>query len=106
GVADMTKFFVIGSKPKPPVARVDLVTDLGRTAWMTGRPVKDPGRIIEYLVDKDVPGNLGALNTSLKVPLVSEAVLTILRDAGVDNLQLFDAVIHDPTTGVDHKNHK
>jgi hypothetical protein len=47
-----------------------------------------------------------ALYDEQAVPIMRDDLVAALMAAGVDNLELFPAVIHDPMTGVDHTNYQ
>jgi len=61
---------------------------------------------LEYTLDPDYPGHLIPLYHEESVPLMRDDLVEALREAGVDNLQLFRAVVVDETTGVKHTNYK
>ena len=101
----MTDFVVMECHGPLPLARVGIVTDVEDSPWMHGVRVDDPG-LVRCSVDPDRPGKLSALYEYLDVPLIRLDLLAQLQAAGVDNLQLFEANIVDPTTGVEHTNYR
>ena len=100
----MMSYFVMECRGRSPLARVSLVTELDNTPWMTGAVIKEPGQVIEYKVHSKIRGNLKAMY-EFDVPLFRKDLLQALFDAGVDNLQLFDAVIRDRVDGVSFNNY-
>ena len=81
--------------------------DLNQAPWYSGRPVNAtfPTPLV-YTVNPRRPGSLCALYAAEEYPLMRDDLIEALRAAGVDNLQLFPAVIRDPRTGLEHKNYQ
>jgi len=85
----------------------------GVDSWISGRridvPVPQPLQFTiepdEGEEDQEEPGILLELYQYSAV-LMSERLLNALREAGVDNLQSFDAVIQEPRTGAVTKGYK
>ena len=69
----------------------------GVESWMSGafiaEPVQEP---LELVLDPDQPGPLKEMY-NLEMLIMSERLVTSLQNAGVDNLQVFRAVLVDPT---------
>ena len=101
----MSSFLVMECKGKAPIGRVDVVTDIEDAPWQTGALVKNPSDVIVYKTHSTRRGNLKAMY-GLSVPIIRQDLLQALLDAGVDNLQLFDAVVRDPVTGAEHTNYR
>lgn len=75
--------------------------------WMTGQRITiEVPKPIHYKTDPDRPGNLRAMYAGLGRPLMRDDLIEALQAAGVENLELFDAVIENPTTGEEHTNYK
>jgi hypothetical protein len=79
---------------------------LPRGPWYKGErityTVKTP---LRYELDPDYPGKLLPMYKSV-APLMREDLLTALTSSGVDNLQLFDAILKDKKAKVEHTNYK
>jgi hypothetical protein len=71
----------------------------GVDSWMDGAlitvPVPEP---LEFALDPDEPGPLKEMY-NLELLVMSERLVESLRKAGVDNLQVYRATIHDPANG-------
>lgn len=59
-----------------------------------------------YTLDASRPGNLMAMYDDVRYPLMRDDLIDALQSLGVDNLQLFDAVVRDPATGSEYTNYK
>lgn len=81
--ADITAF--------PEIAGIDSWMD----ASLITVPVPEP---LEFELDPDEPGRLKEMY-NLDMLLMSDRLVSALLQAGVDNLQLYRAVILDPSTG-------
>jgi len=86
---------------------------LGQGPAMNDAPWFHGGRLAEsfpvplvYTLDPTRPGNLKAMYYDTAYPLMRDDLIEALHAAGVDNLQLFPAVIKDPATGAEHTNYK
>jgi Immunity protein family (Imm11) len=75
--------------------------------WILGRtlaaPVPQP---LLYRLNPERLGNLRAMYDSVRYPIMRDDLIAALQAVGVDNLQLFDAVLVDPSTGAEHRNYK
>lgn len=90
----------------PSAAIAEEPENLGPT-WVLGRPITSAvPRPLIYKLDPQWPGNVREMMDELACPLMSDNLVAALRSVGVDNLQLFDAVIEDPATGTTHTNYK
>lgn len=101
----MSEYFVMEARARSPIARVSLISDVVGSPWMTGSIVAEPEQLVEYSVDPGRRGNLSPFYWALAVPLIRHDLLEVLRGAGVDNMQVFDAVLHDTAAGQDHTNY-
>ncbi len=99
-------YFVIECEGEYPSAVLDEEPDLGETPWMHGSIVDPPKEKLVYTVDSDREGNLKAMYSSPEYPIMRDDLIAALEAAGVDNLQLFDAVVRDPRTGQEYTNYK
>ncbi len=52
------------------------------------------------------PGNIDVMYSGMKYPVMRDDLVEALHSVGVDNLQLFAAVLKDPATGAEHTNYK
>lgn len=71
------------------------------------------GKMIEKRIPEPIEIELNPEFPGVMVPmfdpgilLFSDEMIAALRDAGVDNLQCFEATIHDPISGRDYCNYK
>ena len=80
----------IGSYPDIP--RVSTLM----SGELVSAPVAEP---LAFELSAQLPGDRQHLYLG-HMPLMSNRLVALLRDCGVDNLQCFRAVLRDPTTGV------
>lgn len=52
------------------------------------------------------PGNIKVMYSGMKYPVMRDDLVEALHSVGVDSLQLFAAVLREPSTGVEHTNYK
>lgn len=98
-----TKSASLGPAPEVP----------GVSSWLRGQPIDAPvpqPLVFTVAPDEDdrepeEPGVLLEMYQDSYV-LMTDRLVNALRDAGVDNLQLFDAAIRDPRTGSTATNYK
>lgn len=80
--------------------------ELPRGPWKTGQridyPVEQP---VRYELDPDYPGVMLPMYKA-NAPLFREDLLKALAEAGVDNLELFPAVLRDPKTGKEYDKYR
>lgn len=78
----------------------------GVSSWMSGVPisvhVEEP---LEFGLDPNEPGPLKEMYNGDQL-VMSAALVTALAGAGVDNLQVFRAVLVDPMTGKRHHDYR
>jgi len=90
--------------PYPPTM-IGTSPDVAGSPWNDGHPIEAPiDEPIVYALDPDYPGNMLALYDIAEL-LIRDDLLATLRRSGVDNLQVFRAIIEDPTTGSRHENY-
>ncbi|MBK6534554.1 MAG: hypothetical protein IPF99_34880 [Deltaproteobacteria bacterium] len=78
----------------------------GVESWMAGTLITTSvPQPVEVTVDRDEPGDLLELY-QLEALVMSERLVSALRAAGVDNLQVFDLVIRAPESGRVFTTHK
>ena len=80
---------------------------LQKPRWIDGTPLgfEVPKPIVCEL-DPNYPGTPKALYHAEPIPVMNDELAAALAAAGVDNLELFDAVLVDPETGKAHRNYK
>lgn len=106
-MTDSATYYVLDVDGPTPAAMIESGPDLPSAPWNSGKRIEGPVvEPLEYKLDPDYPGHLLPLYEAESVPLVRDDVLVLLRAAGIDNLQLYDAVIHDPVSGRQHTNYK
>jgi hypothetical protein len=100
-------FFVMTCNGVYPSAALASGPDMNDAPWFHG------GRLaggflqpLEYTLDPTRPGNVLAMYDDTAYPVMRDDLVEALQAAGVDNLQLFPAVIRDPSTGTTHSNYK
>jgi len=75
-------------------------------SWETGhRFAEPPPTPIQVELNPDYPGMMMPMFNA-GILLLSDAMLAALVAAGVDNLDVYDAVIRDPATGATHTEYK
>jgi hypothetical protein len=75
--------------------------------WRSGRriDIAIPTPLV-YEIEPDDEGTLRPYFRELGAPLMSDDLIAVLRTAGVDNLDTYDAVIREVRTGREHRNYK
>jgi len=103
-------YFVMTCNGVYPSAAIDKSPEMDDAPWMSGIKLEGPTRQfaepLVYTLDATRPGNIPAMIDDAAYPLMHNDLLEALQSVGVDNLQLFSAIIKDPTTGTDHSNYK
>jgi hypothetical protein len=100
-------YFVMRCDGVYPSAVIDKGPNLGDPPWFHGgRLTEDFPLPLVYTLDPECPGNLAAMYSGESYPIMRNDLIEALEAAGVDNLQLFPAVIRDPSNGVEHNNYK
>jgi hypothetical protein len=99
-------YFVMRCNGEYPSAVINQGPKIKSAGWFNGRrlPIEVPEPLVYTLKPK--PGNLAAMYSGLKFPLMRDDLVEALQAAGVDNLELFAAVIKDTLTGAEHTNFK
>lgn len=88
------QYFVMTCKGEYPTAALKKGPQLG-PPWYSGRVIAGVPEPLIYTLDPERPGNIIAMYDDIKYPLIRDDLLHALISAGVDNLQLFEAVIQD-----------
>jgi hypothetical protein len=101
-----TTYFVMSCEDIEPGTLIGTFPEIVTMPWMTGQPVK--GKIPEPLEFELDPAYHGALLPFYEghIPLMRDDLIAALRKAGVDNLQLFKAVLKDPFEKTVHTDYK
>jgi hypothetical protein len=100
------KYFVMTCEGIPDPAGMGDSPDFETGPWMSGGPLDfDVQELLEYTLDPEYPGELKPLYENA-VPVMRDDLLEALQEAGVDNLELFRAVIRDEEKGIDYTNYK
>jgi hypothetical protein len=110
----MAYYVMVGEGIYPIAAIEDCHSDhLEVDSWMRGEllTMTVPEPIVYDLADDtkyeyDQIPNIRTLSKGLPIPFMRNDLYEALLAAGVDNLQVYDAVIRDLQRGVDHKNFK
>lgn len=90
-----------------PSASLAAGPNLGEPPWYHGAKLDEDFDVpLVYTLDPKRPGNIPAMINDTAYPVMRVDLAEALAAAGVDNLQLFPAVIRDPSTGVQHTNFK
>ena len=77
-----------------------------RGPWFSGQPIAYPvPQPLAYELDPDYEGELKPFYREA-APIMRRDLLDALAAAGIDNLQLFDAVVTDPKTGQTYTDYK
>jgi hypothetical protein len=99
-------YYVMDCRTLFPPTSLGKYPNLPSGPWFTGRPIDPPRTLpLEYALDPDYPGKLRPFYPAA-APLMREDLLAALAEAGVDNLQAFAALLHDPAAGTTHTNYK
>lgn len=100
------RYFVMECEGDYPTTSIEESPDLDEPPWMHGGIVSNPGAILEYTLDGEPGGILKAMYGAPEYPIIRDDLIEALEAAGVDNLQLFDALLTNPEDGVRHTNYK
>jgi hypothetical protein len=97
----------MSSRGEYPTASFSSAPRFKGVSWYSGQPlsIKIPTPLA-YTIDSDRPGNLKAMHEGYDCPLMRNDLIEALQAAGVNNLELFDAVIVDEASKVEHRDHK
>ena len=102
-------YYVMVGEGVYPVARIKKThrDHLENDLWIDGNfitfNVPEP---ILYDLDPKRPGNPKILYDAATIPVMHISLLDALTAVGVDNLQVYDAIIRDLDKGIEYKNYK
>jgi hypothetical protein len=99
------KYYILDCEAHP-YNRVAGYPDVRPANWMGGRRFENaiPEPLV-FELDPDHPGVMRELYVS-RIPLMRDDLVAALREAGVDNLDTYAALVRDPSTGEEHNNYK
>lgn len=101
-----TEYFVIECMGVPPIRPIKRGPDL-RENWRTGAQLTGAvPQPLTYTLNASYAGEPKAMYSSQAIPVMRDDVVAALDGCGVDNIQYFDAVLHDPSTGHNYENYK
>jgi hypothetical protein len=87
------------SKPEYPLESFEKFPQLGEP-WIFGKMLRmAPTQALEYTVSRDCK-EPPYLMYELPYPLIRRELLKQIMEAGADNIEVFDAVLHHPAVGV------
>lgn len=92
-----------GKHPIMPIARGPDFEGNWRLGRILAGAVPQP---LVYVLDSDYEGQPKPVYYEKAIPVMRDDVVAALQGAGVDNIQYFDAVLVNPTTGQRHTNYK
>lgn len=99
-------YYVMACSGPVPIAAMEQAPRLPGGPWFTGAridiPVPQP---LQYTLSSRYRGTPKAFYAP-GVPLIRNDLVGALREAGVDNFELFDAVLKDPVTGEERHDYK
>lgn len=99
-------YYIMSCEGPNPIAPVEVYPDLPGGPWFTGArlgfQVPQP---LRFKLSTKRRGNAKAFYGP-RVPLIRMDLLAALQEAGVDNLELFDAILEDPVTGAGYTDYK
>jgi hypothetical protein len=101
------RYFVMTCEGEYPSAALESGPDLPGGGWFDGQRVRTAVPVpLRYTLDPERLGNLVAMYEGAAQPLMREDLIEALHAAGVDNLELFDAVVQNPESGDEYTNYK
>ena len=102
----MMSHFVMESDSSLSSSRILEAPSWPKGAWNQGvRIDSPPPGSLEYGLDPRCPGSLKHLFEE-EVPVMSLDMARVLQDVGVDNIEYFEAVIHEPWSGCVLRNYE
>lgn len=99
-------YYVMACNGVYPSAVIDHGPDMNDTPWYLGVKIEQDFPVPLHYVLKSKPGNPKAMYDEMAYPIMRVDLIDALQAAGVDNLQLFDAIVEEPKTRIKHANYK
>lgn len=103
-------YYVMAGEGVHPVAVIASTRNRDRfkkKRWIDGNKLDFPvTEKVIYDLDPRIPGTPKALYQAQPIPVMSVELAEALQAAGVDNLELFDAVLCNPSTGQEYNDYK
>ena len=102
-------YYVMVGKGIPPISPIDTIydEDLEDDMWMEGEPldftVEEP---IMYDLDSVDKGQPKLLYDEEAIPVMHNSLYNLLISLGVDNIQVYDAVLRDIDNGIEYTDYK
>ena len=99
-------YYVMTCEGISPRTTIGDSPDVPGSPWNDGQPlIEEPEEPLIYTLDPDYPGNMLPLY-DIAEPLMRADLLNALHEAGVDNLQTYQAIIRDPATNREFTDYK
>jgi hypothetical protein len=100
-------YFIMACHGVYPSASIDHGPTLDDAPWCRGAVVAEPAvQPLVYVLDAERPGNIPTMLDDMAYPVMRDDLVAALRESGVDNLQVFPAIIEDPSSGARHTDYK
>lgn len=105
-MSNTAKYFVMVGKGKHPIKPIARGPDF-KGNWRDGALITTPvPQPLVYLLNDKYDGQPKPMYYEESIPVMRDDVAQLLLDAGVDNIQFFDAVLKDQKAGRDYPNYK
>ncbi len=99
------QYFVMVCEGKYPVRPIG--TGPVEGGWRMGERITQPiSQPVVFTLHPDYPGHLKAMYQEKAVPVMRNDLVRALTQAGVQNIQYFDAVIRDPHSSQEYADYK
>ena len=99
------QYYVMTCEGVSPATCIGEAPDVPGAPWMDGQAVEEaPSEPLVFALDPNYPGKLKAMYED-DILLMRHDLISALKEAGVDNLQLFPAVLRDARKRTDHKDY-
>ncbi len=102
-------YYVMVGEGVYPAARIATThrNHLENDLWIDGEPITfEVPEPIYYDLDSKHPGNLKLLYDSAPIPVMHKSLLDVLADCGVNNIQIYDAVILDLENNIEYTDYR
>ena len=99
-------YYVLSCEGVDPATTIAKEPKLPGGPWMDGQKIMiDVPSPLKFELDPQRPGKMKAMYET-GILLMRNDLLLAIKAAGVDNLEVFNAIIIDPTTNAEHANYK